>query len=131
MIGIQLIAIFVQDCCNDVFCWLLCRPLLFSIAVRRLMISSSGFTLGKSILSTGKPSIRVQHFEWMKILVYVMGTSWSINRVVGIFVGLTMLSEYMLMLRMVNLGANVGNGSIQVGWKLLLRRCYDKICTCI
>jgi hypothetical protein len=52
----------------------------------------------------------------MKNLVYVTGTSWSINREVGIFVGLVMLSEYMLMSRMVNLGVNAGNGSIQVGF---------------
>jgi hypothetical protein len=68
-IGIQLITIFVQDCYKDVFGWLLCWPLPFSIAVCRLMISSPGFTSRKSILSTGKPLIRVEHFEWMKILV--------------------------------------------------------------
>jgi hypothetical protein len=54
-IGIQLITIFVQDCCNDFFGWLLCRPLLFSIVMCCLMINSPGFTLGKSILSTCKP----------------------------------------------------------------------------
>jgi ascorbate-specific PTS system EIIC-type component UlaA len=75
MIGNQLITIFVQGCCNDEFCWLLCRPLLCSIVVRCLMISSPRFTPVKSILSTGRPSIRVHHFEWMKILVYIMGTS--------------------------------------------------------
>jgi hypothetical protein len=45
----------------------------------------------------------------------VIGTSWGINGVVGIFVGLTKLLECMLMSRMVNLDVNVGNGSIQVG----------------
>jgi hypothetical protein len=74
-ICIQLITIFVSDCYNDVVGWLLCRPLLFSIVVCPLMISSPGFTPGKSILSVGKPSIRVRHFELMKILVCVMGTS--------------------------------------------------------
>jgi hypothetical protein len=34
----------------------------------------------------------------------------------GGFVGLSMLSEYMLMSRMVNLGVNVDNGSIQIGF---------------
>jgi hypothetical protein len=51
----------------------------------------------------------------MKILVYVMDTSWGNNGVVEVFVGLTMLSEYMLMSKMVNLGVNVDNGSIQIG----------------
>jgi hypothetical protein len=113
--GHQLITIIVLHCYNDVFGWLLCRPLLFNIVVRHLMISWPGFTPWKSILSTGKPSIKVQYFKLMKILVYIMGTSWGINGPVEVFVGQTMLLEYMLMSKMVNLSVNVDNESIQVG----------------
>jgi hypothetical protein len=92
------------------------RPLLYSIVVHPLMISWPEFTPGKCILSIGKPSIRVQRFKWMQILVSIMGTTCGINGVVEVLVSQTMLLEFMLMLKMVNLGANVDNGSIQVGW---------------
>jgi hypothetical protein len=101
---------------KGVFGLVLYRPLLYSIVVRHLMISWPEFTPGKCILSTGKPSIRVQRFKWMQILVSIMGTTCGINGVVEVLVSQTMLLEFMLMLKMVNLGANVDNGSIQVGW---------------
>jgi hypothetical protein len=56
--GVQLITIIVLYCYNDIFSWLLCRPLLFSTAVCHLMINWPGFAPRKSISSIGKPSIK-------------------------------------------------------------------------